>query len=302
MGAAQALGQDHQIGGDAFRFDGVQRAAAAHATHHLVEDEQHAVAVADFADALEVSRCGLDRAQRCTDDCFGDEGDDVFGTQLDDLCIELVGHASAVEFRCLVRPLAAIRVTRRDVLARRENRREHSTPPRVAADGQRTQRVAVIALPPGDEVPSVRLAALDEILSRQLERCLDAFRAAGYEVHVRHFARSMGDELVAQRFGGVGREKARVCVFQPVELAAHRRQHGGMTVAEARHRGAAAGVEIAVPALVDKVDPLAADRSRIILAKRAMQDMACRAALEGVVHGLPLATRARLRAPRLASR
>jgi hypothetical protein len=39
------------VGRDAFLLAGVQRAAAAHAAHHLVEDQQHAVAVADLADA-----------------------------------------------------------------------------------------------------------------------------------------------------------------------------------------------------------------------------------------------------------
>ena len=42
--------------------------------------------------------------------------------------------------------------------------------PFVAADGQGTQRVAVIALPARDEVPALRLALLHEVLPRHLER------------------------------------------------------------------------------------------------------------------------------------
>src|SRR5437868_2983932 len=75
-----------------------------------------------------------------------------------------------------------------------------------------------------------------------------------------------------------------------------------MTVAQARHRGAAAGVEIAAAALVDQIGSFTADRGRITLAQRPMQHVACCAALESVVHGVPLARAHRLRAPRSASR
>ena len=51
VAAAQALGDGHQVGHHAFLLAGVQRAGAAHAAHHLVEDQQHAVAVADLAHA-----------------------------------------------------------------------------------------------------------------------------------------------------------------------------------------------------------------------------------------------------------
>ena len=52
VAAAEPLGDRHQVGRDAFLLAGVQRAGAAHAAHHLVEDEEDAVAVADFADRL----------------------------------------------------------------------------------------------------------------------------------------------------------------------------------------------------------------------------------------------------------
>ena len=43
-------------GHDAFLLAGVQRAGAAHAAHHLVQDQQHAVAIADLANGREVAR------------------------------------------------------------------------------------------------------------------------------------------------------------------------------------------------------------------------------------------------------
>ena len=51
VAAAEALGDRQQVGHDAFLLAGVQRAGAAHAAHHLVEDQQDAVAVAQFAHA-----------------------------------------------------------------------------------------------------------------------------------------------------------------------------------------------------------------------------------------------------------
>jgi hypothetical protein len=51
----------------------------------------------------------------------------------------------------------------------------------MAADRERAERVAVIAHPPGDEMAALRLAALDEVLARELERDLHRFRAAADE-------------------------------------------------------------------------------------------------------------------------
>ena len=57
-------------------------------------------------------------------------------------------------------------------------------PPLVAADRQRAERIAVIALAAGDEMATLRLPDLDEILPRELERGLDRLRTARYQVDV----------------------------------------------------------------------------------------------------------------------
>src|SRR3546814_20043374 len=54
VAAAEALGDGHEVGRDAVLLAGMQGAGAPHAAPHLVEDEQHAVLVADPADALAV--------------------------------------------------------------------------------------------------------------------------------------------------------------------------------------------------------------------------------------------------------
>ena len=125
-----------------------------------------------------------------------------------------------------------------------QQRRELRAPPLVAADRERAQRVAVVALPPGDEVRALRLPDLDEVLARHLERRLDRLRAAADEVDVAHAGGRVRDQLVGQRLGDLGGEEARVRVGEPVDLRVHRREHVGVAVAEAGHRGAAAGVEV----------------------------------------------------------
>jgi len=54
-----------------------------------------------------------------------------------------------------------------------QQRREWLALPFAAADGERAERYAVIALAPSDDVPALQLTALDEKLARQLQRRLD---------------------------------------------------------------------------------------------------------------------------------
>ena len=55
IAAAQPLGDRLDVGRDAFLLPGVARAGAAHAAHHLVEEDERAVPVADLADGAEIS-------------------------------------------------------------------------------------------------------------------------------------------------------------------------------------------------------------------------------------------------------
>ena len=161
------------------------------------------------------------------------------------------------------RPGAAILVARRDVVALDQDRRERLAPPGVAADRQRTERVAVVALPARDEMPAPRFPALDVVLARHLQRRLDRLRAAGDEIDVREIAGRVRCELVGERLGGRGSEEAGVRVLKPLELRAHRGEHLRMLVPEAGHRRATARVEVALALRVDQVDAFAACRYRI---------------------------------------
>ncbi len=114
-----------------------------------------------------------------------------------------------------------------------QQRFELRAPPGIAADGQRAQRVAVIALAPRDHMPALGLASLDEILARHLERRLDRLRTAAHEIDMAQSGRGVLDQAVGQALGGFGGEKARMRIGDHLELFAHRGEHVGMAVAEA---------------------------------------------------------------------
>ena len=137
--------------------------------------------------------------------------------------LQLVGHAHAVLLFGLAFLAIAVGVARRDVPGAHEERPELRAAPRVAADGERAQRVAVIALPPADEMRAVRLADLQVVLARELERRLHAFRPAGNEVDALERAARAVDQPVGERFGRLAREERGMRVRELARLLADRR-------------------------------------------------------------------------------
>jgi hypothetical protein len=111
-------------------------------------------------------------------------------------------------------------------------------PPGIAAHCQGTQGVAVIALAPRNEMAALRLADLDEVLARHLQRSLYRFRPATHEIHMAHALRRTVDQQLRQFLGHVCREEAGMGVGEFVDLLVHGRDHIGVTVPEARHRRA----------------------------------------------------------------
>ena len=99
VAAAEALGDDLDVRRDAFLLPGVHRAGAAHAAHHLVQDQQRAVAVADLPHALEIAGQRGDAAGGGADDGFGEEGDHGVGAEALELGLQFVGEAIDVLLR-----------------------------------------------------------------------------------------------------------------------------------------------------------------------------------------------------------
>src|SRR3546814_4036643 len=85
-----------------------------------------------------------------------------------------------------------------------EQRLELRAAPLVAAGGQGPQGVAVVALAAGDDVAALRLALLDEVLSRHLQGRLDGFGTAAHQVDVIQPGRRVRDQAVGQALRSEG--------------------------------------------------------------------------------------------------
>ena len=160
----------------------------------------------------------------------------------------------------------------------------------VAAGGQRSQGVAMVALAPGDEAAARRLADLEAILPGQLHRGLVGLRTTGQEVHLTDALGGPGHQMLGQGLGGLVGEKAGVRKGQAPDLLDHGLDHRRMGVAEAGHRRSARGVEVAFTAAVDQVGPFAGDGQGRCLLRVTMQDVRHARFLRGgpgIRHGAP---------------
>ena len=138
-----------------------------------------------------------------------------------------------------------------------QERLELGAAPFVAAGGEGAEGVAVVALPPGDDMASGGLALFDEVLAGHLEGRLHRLGAAAHEVGVRNAGRGAANEVIGETLGNLGREEPRVGVGEAVDLGMDCGHHVGMTMAEAGHGRAAGGVEIDATGSVDELDPAA---------------------------------------------
>jgi hypothetical protein len=117
----------------------------------------------------------------------------------------------------------------------------------VAADRQRPQGVAVIALAPGDEAAALGLALVHEVLADQLDGRLVGLGAAGDEIDPAQLAWRPLDQVRGQVLGSLGGEEVGVGVGDLVELVLDRLDH--RAVAADRHGIAVARRAVKDPAL-----------------------------------------------------
>ncbi len=260
IATAQSLGDRLDVRRDAFLLPGVARAGAAHAAHHLVEDEERAVPIADLADGAEISLRRRHAAGGRAHHRLGDERRHVLRAKTLEFRLQL-GHQPRDEIRLgFAVAFFVIGEGRRHMAeGGRQQRRIGFAAPGVSAGGERTQRIAVIALATRDEALALRLAGLDKILPRQLDAGFDRFRTAADEIGVTQPAGLVADELVGQRFGRLRREEAGVGIGELRRLPGHRLEHARMLVAETGDRSPAGRIQNPPAILANQPDALAAD-------------------------------------------
>ena len=259
VAGAQALGERDHVRHHPVLLAGEEGAGPPHPGHHLVEDHERAMRVADAPDLLEVAGRRGRRAKRRADHRLGHEGDCPVRAEIGDLGFECARRAQPEGFGAFAVALIAVGVARHDVAhIRVEDRQVDLLAVRVSADRKRAQRIAVIGLFAGDEMVAGCLAALDLDLARELERGLVGLRSAGQEIDPPLAARRLVGQDLGQFFRRpVGKER-RMGEGELVELVLDRLDDAPVGMPETGDRRAAGRVEIALALGIDQIGPVAA--------------------------------------------
>src|SRR3954470_15529788 len=152
---------------------------SAEARHHLVGDEEDAVAPADLRDRGPVAVRRRHGAERRADERLADEGRDRTGLGSLDRAVELLGEL-------LRRPegigpliARAVRVGRGDMPKPSEPSLIRPAEGLPAAQVERAEGVAVVAAPAREDDPAILLAAREVVRASELDRRLHALGATG---------------------------------------------------------------------------------------------------------------------------
>ncbi len=197
---ADRLGEGQQVRSDAEALRSERHADPAEAGDDLVEHQQDAVVVAQFAQALQVARRGQDHPGR-TGDGFDEYGGDCRGVMQRDQPLQVVG-----QFRALARQTLAERIARQVQGVPQVVHAAQLQAERPAVVGQPTQRQAaetdpVVSLLAADEAGALALATLAVIGQRDLHRGIHRLGAGAGEKHVVERARCQCGQPLRQRKG-----------------------------------------------------------------------------------------------------
>ena len=272
VAAAQSLGDGLDVGRNALLFPRMQRAGAAHAAHHLVEDEQGAVPVADVAHGPEVTFGRRHASGGGSDDGLGNECGYRVGAEALEFGLQFGSQPRhKISFGFIV-ALLVIRECRRHVAeGGRQQRRIGFAAPGVSACRQRAECIAMIALATGDEALALRLTAFDKILPRQFDAGFDRFRSAADEVGVGEAARFVADEQVGQRLRRLRGEKAGMGISELRRLPGDGLDHARMLMSETGNGSSAGAIENPAAILGNEPHAVAADGLGGRFAQASMQ-------------------------------
>src|SRR5258708_12431767 len=103
---------------------------------------------------------------------------------------------------------------------------------------------------------ALRLALLDEVLPRELERRLHRLRTAGSEVHLVERLRYAVDQRIGERLHRLVAEERGVSEGQGCELPPDRVDHCTIGVPETGHRAAPRSVDVAPPFAITQINTL----------------------------------------------
>ncbi|RMS59048.1 hypothetical protein ALP65_00841 [Pseudomonas aeruginosa] len=176
VATGEGLGQAEEIRGDAGLLAGEHRPGAAEAHRDLVVDQVHAIAVAGFAQQLEVDRVVHAHAAGALDQRFDDDRGDLvvpFGQG----ALHVGEHVPRMFFPAhAVRTQEAVRAGHLDGVE--QQRLVGFGEQRHVAHRHRRDGFAVVAVGQGDEALLARPAAIEPEVVAHLQRDLDARRAA----------------------------------------------------------------------------------------------------------------------------
>ena len=175
VAAGQSLRQAQEVRADARLLAGEERAGAAEADRDLVRDQQHAVAVAGLAQEREVHGVVHAHRARALHQRLDDDGGDLVRV-LGQRRFHVREHAPAVRLPALARlaPVAVGGGHRDDV---HQQRLVHLLVELDVADGERAERLAVVAVRERDEAALLRPAEVVPVVEAHLDRDLDRGRA-----------------------------------------------------------------------------------------------------------------------------
>ena len=135
----QTLGAYQQIWCDPVLFARVQGSGASHPAHHFIEDQQHPVAIADLANAVQVTFRRRDRAEGGANHRFSHKTDHRVWPNIEQRLLQLGRRAQPIGLLVFALLLPAIGVARGDVLGVEQQWRKRFAARHVTAHRARAE-------------------------------------------------------------------------------------------------------------------------------------------------------------------
>ena len=240
IAAAEALAGHQHVRWHAPVVEAEGRAGAPEASHHVVRQQQHVVAVAELAHALPIAVGRHDGAAARADDGFRQQRGDGIRADAQNLRLQRI-EAVADDLR--IAPRLPQRIGRRRLGIGGKRPFEAALAGFVAARGSCRQRRAVVGRRTGDDRLLARLAARGVVLNGDFHRRLHALGAAAGEVMAGQMRRQpVPGEAFEQPFA-LRREPRRHDVGARQRGLVDGIRHFLAPVADVDHHGAAGGIE-----------------------------------------------------------